>query len=206
MDPSLTTESSMPSRARPRATPPATPATAVAEPVPTLAPAVASAVASAVAPAAGAAATPPAVGADAPLPPGYRGLRVWQRALELATGVYSLSADFPPSAQDALAVPMRRAAAAIAAAIAEGNVRYSPREYAHYLSQAIGTVAEVETLLFLASRLGYAAEDRFPPLLAHCVEIGRMLRGLSRTVQNPRTPIDQSTSRRRAPSRATAEH
>ena len=188
----------MPSRARPRATPPAPAATAVAEPTPTLAPAVE--------PTATPLSTPPVVGTDAPLPPGYRGLRVWQRALELATGVYSLSADFPPSAQDALAVPMRRAAAAIAAAIAEGNVRYTPREYAHYLSQAIGTVAEVETLLFLASRLGYAAEDRFPPLLAHCVEIGRMLRSLSRTVQNPRTPIDQSTSRRRAPARATAEH
>jgi four helix bundle protein len=170
----------------------------VAEPTPTLAPTVE--------PSGQATATPPVVGADAPLPPGYRGLRVWQRALELATGVYALSADFPPGAQEALAVPMRRAAAAIAAAIAEGNVRYTPREYAHYLSQAIGTVAEVETLLFLASRLGYAPEDRFPPLLAHCVEIGRMLRGLSRTVQTPRTPIDQSSSRRRAPSRPTAEH
>ena len=193
----------MPSRARPRTTPRPTPAAiAVAEPTPTLAPTVEPTVE----PTPQATLAPPVAGADAPLPPGYRGLRVWQRALELATGVYALSADFPPSAQEALAVPMRRAAAAIAAAIAEGNVRYSAREYAHYLSQAIGTVAEVETLLFLASRLGYAPEDRFPPLLAHCVEIGRMLRGLSRTVQTPRTPIDQSSSRRRAPSRATAEH
>jgi four helix bundle protein len=188
----------MPSRARPRPAPAAVPTAvpaAVAEPSPALATAPA-----------GPPAPPPTLGADAPLPPGYRGLRVWQRALELATGVYSLSADFPASAQDALAVPMRRAAAAIAAAIAEGNVRYSPREYAHYLSQAIGTVAEVETLLFLASRLGYAPEERFTPLLAHCVEIGRMLRGLSRTVQSPRAPIEGGATRRRTPARATPAH
>ena len=184
----------MPTRRRSAATTTALPA-AVAEPAP----------ATLAAPTEPPAPAPP-LGADAPLPPGYRGLRVWQRALELATGVYSLSADFPASAQDALAVPMRRAAAAIAAAIAEGNVRYAPREYAHYLSQAIGTVAEVETLLFLASRLGYAPEERFTPLLAHCVEIGRMLRGLSRTVQAPRTPIDAGATRRRAPARPSPAH
>ncbi len=136
-----------------------------------------------------------------PLPPGYRGLRVWQKALELAGAVFSLSEGFPSSARDSMAVPMRRASAAIPAAIAEGNVRYTPREYAHYLSQALGTVAEVETLLFLSVRLGLATDARIAPLLGHCVELARMLRALTRSVQTPRAPIADRPTRRRTPSR-----
>ncbi|MGZ8413214.1 MAG: four helix bundle protein [Gemmatirosa sp.] len=136
-----------------------------------------------------------------PLPPGYRGLRVWQKALELAGHVFVLSEGFPTSARDSMAVPMRRASAAIPAAIAEGNVRYTPREYAHYLSQALGTVAEVETLLFLSVRLGLATDAGIAPLLGHCVELGRMLRALTRSVQVPRAPIADRPTRRRAPTR-----
>jgi four helix bundle protein len=136
-----------------------------------------------------------------PLPPGYRGLRVWQKALELAGGIFVLTEGFPSSARDGMAVPMRRASAAIPAAIAEGNVRYTPREYTHYLSQALGTVAEVETLLFLSVRLGLATEAGITPLLGQCVELGRMLRALTRSVQIPRAPIADRPSRRRPPSR-----
>lgn len=133
-----------------------------------------------------------------PTQPGYRGLRVWQKALELAGGVFALTTDFPASARDSLGVPMRRASAAVPAAIAEGNVRYTPREYAHYISQALGTIAEVETLLFLSVRLGFATEARIAPLLGHCVEISRMLRALNRSVQPPTAPITDRPARRRS--------
>ena len=150
----------------------------------------------------------PIADVDAPpprtLPPGYRGLRVWQRSLELATGVYALALQFPTEAQLPLAVPLRRAAGAVAAAIAEGNVRYSTREYAHYVSQAIGTVAEVETLLCLATRLELTNEVTIAPLLSHCSEISRMLRALGRTIQRPGAPIESGPSRRRSSPRDSA--
>lgn len=142
----------------------------------------------------------------APTPPGYRGLRVWQKSLELAGAVFALTEDFPGTARDSLAVPLRRASAAIPAAIAEGNVRHTPREYTHYLSQAIGTVAEVETLLFLSVRLGLATEAGIAPLLAHCVEMARMLRALTRSVQTPSAPIADRPTRRRAPAREPGPH
>ena len=144
--------------------------------------------------------------ATTPTQPGYRGLRVWQKALELAGGVFALTADFPASARDSLGVPLRRASAAVPAAIAEGNVRYTPREYAHYLSQALGTVAEVETLLFLAVRLGLTTDARITPLLSHCVEIARMLRALNRSVQPTTDPITDRPARRRSPVREQGLH
>jgi len=110
---------------------------------------------------------------------GYRGLRVWQRAMELAAGTYAL----PVAADDALGVPLRRAAASVPAAIAEGNVRWSAREYGHYLAQALGALAEVETLLELAVRLELADEASVGPLTAQCTEVARMLRALNRSVQ-----------------------
>ncbi|MDF1501923.1 four helix bundle protein [Roseisolibacter sp. H3M3-2] len=121
---------------------------------------------------------PPESAPEAPAERGYRGLRVWQRAMELAAGTYALALP-----DDALAVPLRRAAASVPAAIAEGNVRYSAREYTHYLAQALGALAEVETLLELAARLELAVETAIAPLTAQCTEVARMLRALNRSVQ-----------------------
>lgn len=135
---------------------------------------------------------------DAPTTlPGYRGLRVWQKAMDLAAGTFALSASFPPAAQDALALPLRRAAAAVPAGIAEGNVRHSAREYTHYLAQALGTLAEVETLLQLAVRLDLATDERIAPLIGQCTEIGRMLRALNRSVQTGAPASASRTDRRR---------
>jgi four helix bundle protein len=99
--------------------------------------------------------------------------------MELAAGTYAL----PVAADDALGVPLRRAAASVPAAIAEGNVRWSAREYGHYLAQALGALAEVETLLELAVRLELADEASVSPLTAQCTEVARMLRALNRSVQ-----------------------
>ena len=115
---------------------------------------------------------------ETPTERGYRGLRVWQRAMELAAGTYALALP-----DDALAVPLRRAAASVPAAIAEGNVRYSAREYTHDLAQALGALAEVETLLELAVRLELADETAITPLTGQCTEVARMLRALNRSVQ-----------------------
>jgi hypothetical protein len=97
----------------------------------------------------------------------YRDLKVWQAAIDLAEGVYSLSRDFPKAELYGLTAQMRRAAVSIAANIAEGH----------------GSVKELETHLIIAGRLDLAAPRESEKLLARCDELGRMVRGLIRSLQ-----------------------
>jgi four helix bundle protein len=89
---------------------------------------------------------------------------------------------------------LRRAAASVPANIAEGNARSSTKEYLHRLSIAIGSLAEIETFLDLATRLNYASHERIKRLEDNIGEERRMLRGLQRSLRaklnqpKPRTP------------------
>jgi len=80
----------------------------------------------------------------------YRQLDVWQRAIELTTSVYELTARLPESERYGLRSQLQRAAVSIAADIAEGYGRSHRGDYLHHLSIARGSLAEVETLLTLA--------------------------------------------------------
>ena len=122
---------------------------------------------------------------------GYRELIVWQRAMTLAEGVYRLTRDYPRDEQFGLTSQTRRAAASIAANIAEGHGRGTRAAYASFLRIARGSLREVETHLLLAQRVGLANREAIGPLLALADEIGRMLHTLIRKLGDapPSSPI-----------------
>jgi four helix bundle protein len=66
--------------------------------------------------------------------------------------------------------------------IAEGAARPGTREFLQFLGIAKGSLAEVETQLTLAGRLGYLPASAGAILLASAAEIGRMLAGLTRSL------------------------
>lgn len=113
---------------------------------------------------------------------GYQSLTVWQKAMELAREVYTLTKHLPANEQFALSDQMRRAAISVPSNIAEGFRRGSKKEYAHFVSIAHGSLSELETQILLA-------KDLFPKLeckkaLEISDEVGRMLFGLSRTLRD----------------------
>ena len=83
---------------------------------------------------------------------GYRDLVVWQRAMELAEATYLLTKRFPPDEQYGLTSQARRAAASVAANIAEGYGRQTRASYVSFLRIAQGSLKELETHLILAER------------------------------------------------------
>ena len=117
-----------------------------------------------------------------PAPPfaGYRGLKVWQRAMDLGAAVYHVS---HVMADDVLAEELWRTALSIPAHIAAGNSLYVRAVYVAQLSAAHGQVARLECLLHLADRLTALSGTESAPLLASAADIGRMLRGLARALQ-----------------------
>ena len=112
----------------------------------------------------------------------YRDLRVWQRAVDLASACYEVAARLPASERFGLAGQLRRASVSVAANIAEGNGRLHRRAYLAHLSIARGSLKELETHLVLAQRLGLvdaAACDRARRLAD---EVSRLMTGLMRAL------------------------
>ncbi len=114
----------------------------------------------------------------------YRDLIVWREAMDLAVACHRLVDCFPESERYGLALQVRRAAISIPANIAEGRSRFGTREFARFVSIARGSLAELETHILLAQRLGYVESARTAPILARTAETGRMLSALHTTLKS----------------------
>ncbi len=92
----------------------------------------------------------------------YKKIEAWKLADDLAVRVYEITRGFPKEELYGLTSQLRRAAVSVPANIAEGSARGSKKDYLHFLYIARASLTEVQYLLHLAGRLGYAVqgEDR----------------------------------------------
>jgi four helix bundle protein len=116
----------------------------------------------------------------------YRDLVAWQKAMELVTMTYKLSAKFPKEETFGLKSQLRRAAVSIPSNIAEGQGRLSMKEFRHFLGQARGSLLEVETQVQIAQNLEYVQGRETEPVFAACAEVGRILNGLLSSISESR--------------------
>lgn len=112
---------------------------------------------------------------------GHKDLLVWQKGMDLVTEIYRLTLSFPKQEVYGLASQIQRAAVSIPSNIAEGHALKQTQAYARHLAIASGSLAEVETQLEIAGRLGYN-NDECQKILVQAGEIGRMLMGLRRSI------------------------
>ncbi len=108
----------------------------------------------------------------------FRELQVWQRGMDVVEMVYRASADFPKPELYGLTSQLRRAAVSVPSNIAEGHSRTSTRDYLNHLSMAQGSLAEVQTQLEIAKRLGYITDQHINPILAEAAILGKQLHTL----------------------------
>ena len=110
---------------------------------------------------------------------GYRDLLVWRKAMDWAEGVYEATSHWPRDERFGLISQIRRAAVSVASNIAEGAARRSTGEFIQFLGMSRGSLAEAETQLLLAERLGYLPGSDAGALLSAAEEISRMLVALN---------------------------
>jgi four helix bundle protein len=108
----------------------------------------------------------------------FRELHVWQRGMDVVETVYRVSAAFPKSELYGLTGQVRRAAVSVPSNIAEGHTRASTKEYLNHVSMAQASLAEVETQLEIASRLGYLTSTDLSAVLEQASVLGKQLYAL----------------------------
>lgn len=116
---------------------------------------------------------------------GFRELRVWRAAMDLAVAVYQLTATFPREEIYGLTSQMRRSAVSVSSNIAEGHSREHTREYLNFLSIAQGSLAELETQLEIAARIGCCEEEHAVPIRTDIIRLRRQLYALRDALKQP---------------------
>lgn len=125
----------------------------------------------------------------------YRDLLVWQKGILLTKLVYKLTVGFPSGERFGLTAQMRRAAVSVPSNIAEGQARQGTKEFLQFLSHAEGSLAELETQLFLSVELGFTQPTDVRPSLKEIDELQKMLTALKRklAVYSPTAISDRRT-------------
>ncbi len=113
----------------------------------------------------------------------YQDLAVWRNLMDLAEECYRATKLFPKDEMYGMTSQIRRAAASVAANIAEEHGREHTGSFVLSLRIAQGSLKELETHVILAQRVGLVVSETSTRLLAKSDQIGRMLRSLIRALQ-----------------------
>lgn len=116
----------------------------------------------------------------------YKDLLVWQRFMDLAQQIYSLTQGFPNDGKFGLISQMRRAAVSVPSNIAEGQARNTTGEFIQFIAHAEGSLAEIDTQVRLANLLGFCSQPDLERISPRVTELQRMLKGLRKSLANTR--------------------
>ena len=108
---------------------------------------------------------------------------VWQKSIQLVTTMYSLTKTFPSDERFGLVSQLNRAVISIPSNIAEGWGRELSKNYLQFLRISRGSLMEVETMILISKNLGYINEENFKELNKEIEEVGKILQGLIKSVQ-----------------------
>jgi four helix bundle protein len=113
----------------------------------------------------------------------FTDLVIWQKSISLARLIYEVSAQFPADERFGLIAQIRRAVISVSSNIAEGHSRQG-REFANFLSIARGSLAEVESQLWVSIELGYSSRETLQTVLDEIDSIQRMTASLLRKLRD----------------------
>ena len=99
--------------------------------------------------------------------------------MDLAQKVYEIAEKFPKKEMYGIISQMTRAAVSVPSNIAEGSGR-SDKDFAHFLSIALGSLYELNTQIVLAERIGYVDNNQSLDLQGRADKLQMMISGFKR--------------------------
>lgn len=104
----------------------------------------------------------------------HKNLIAWQKAMDLVVAIYHTTSKFPKEEIYGLTSQLRRATVSVPSNIAEGAADRTVQQFSNFLSNAIGSLNEIDTQLDLAFRLGYLTDNdyhRIYQILDECLAL-----------------------------------
>ena len=112
-------------------------------------------------------------------------LVAWQKSMDLVVEIYKLVKKLPKEELYGLSDQMRRAVISIPSNIAEGRNRSSAKDFQRFLYVAKGSLAELETQIFICVKLDNMEKTHTELALNLCTEIAKMLNSMISKLNNP---------------------
>jgi four helix bundle protein len=103
----------------------------------------------------------------------FRELKIWKKAMDVATNVYKVSMNFPSEEGFGLTSQIRRSAVSVPSNIAEGAGRNTNNEFRHFLGVANGSSYELQTQLTIAKNLALV-NDEVDAIISDIDELQKM--------------------------------
>ena len=113
----------------------------------------------------------------------HRNLVAWQKAMDLVTEIYQATGSFPKEEMFGLTSQIRRAAVSVPSNIAEGAADRTAQQFSNFLSNAIGSLNEIDTQLDLGYRLGYLKKENYDHLYEVMDECLALTYGLRKSLK-----------------------
>jgi len=105
--------------------------------------------------------------------------------MELYVAIFTTTKVFPrEEIYYGVTSQMRRAALSVPSNLAEGAARSSKREFLHFLSNAEGSLSELDTQIEACQRVGYLAPPQSSTLNSLVSECSALIRGLKRSLSD----------------------
>lgn len=114
---------------------------------------------------------------------GFKELRVWEKAKDLAVDIYKLTAQGELNRDYGLRDQIRRSAVSIPSNIAEGDERDTDKESVRFFFIAKGSLAELRTQMQIACEIGYLSKNIYEKIDSECIELGKMIGKLIKSRQ-----------------------
>ncbi|MEA2337421.1 MAG: hypothetical protein QOE82_1428, partial [Thermoanaerobaculia bacterium] len=127
-------------------------------------------------------------------------LVAYQRALDAVVVIYEVTSTFPREERYGLTSQLRRASISVCSQIAEGQGRLSYGEWRQFLSQARGSLFEIDAQCDAANRLGFLSEADMARVTRELRRTASALAGLIRWVRTQESRTKRSHSATQQPS------
>ena len=114
----------------------------------------------------------------------FEKLEVWNNSMEWTKNIYSLMEKLPKKERYGLNDQLRRSSSSVPLNIAEGNGRYSNKDFTRFLYNARGSLFETITCLKLAVKLGYLKNSEIHDSIKEAHKIHQKLEGLIRYLKS----------------------
>src|SRR5688572_4110890 len=108
----------------------------------------------------------------------FQELKIWQLAKELSLEIYRVTTGGRLAKDFGMKDQMQRASVSVMSNIAEGFERWSKKDFAHFLTISLGSLAELKSLCYLASALKYLDADTSETIDSKCDHLRASIRSM----------------------------